>query len=209
MVTDLAVTKKEKQRTMLSKGDCTESKRIPTETHNSSWGRDTKDPIMCVPLWAQNNKATIFLELSDFFFSIPNRRKLYLPILTAHLKMKQIENRVIEWKSACSVMIPQVPLSHLVTEWRLGDLLPGKAPEKWHFGNKQFTACSPLGEAQQGTSTTYSQRNSNHFSEPHSLILMVCQWCEQALKEKLHHERQTNRTSKFGGYQNNRNQKNK
>lgn len=36
MVTDLAVTKKEKQRTMLSKGDHTESKRIPTETHNSS-----------------------------------------------------------------------------------------------------------------------------------------------------------------------------
>lgn len=67
MATDLAVTKKEKQRTVLSKGDYTESKRIPTETQNSSWSRDTKDPIMQVSLWAQNKKVKIFLELSDFF----------------------------------------------------------------------------------------------------------------------------------------------
>ena len=40
---------------------------------------------------------------------------------------------------------------------------------------KQFRAYSPFGEAQQVTSTTDAQRDSNHFSEPHSSVLMAYQ----------------------------------
>lgn len=90
----------------------------------------------------------------------------------------QIENRQIKWKSVCWT-IPQVSFYHLFTEGRLRDSLWErlKSPRERKFWKQTVHSVLTLQWSSAGDKAPPKQRerDSNHFSEPHSLILMACQ----------------------------------